>query len=173
MSVYCLPIVCCFPGHLSSSPATPATVWLFRPYWPLFPLFGPFGHVCPVHLQMSLSPALSALFSQFAVGRLFWLRFARHRPIVVRLLFSSCPAILTALRPLRPLRLLLSGHSPAYPTARTAVRPSPSSLLFGTNNHVFLAIRLLSSRSSSVRPSLLLSISVIPVIAMIVSSFFR
>ena len=41
----------------------------FRPFRLLFPESGPSGHVCPVHLQTSLSPALSALFGQSAVGR--------------------------------------------------------------------------------------------------------
>ena len=92
-------------GRFGCSSHCPAISTGFRPFWPLFPLSGPFGHVCPVHLQMSLSPALSALF-----GRLFWprfvaCRFSRH-PVIMRLLmsdglFSHHPVVV---RPLRPLR---------------------------------------------------------------------
>ena len=63
------------PGGLSASPALsgcsshcPAISTSFRPFWPLFPLSSSTSHVCPVHLQMSGSLALSALLSSGCVS---------------------------------------------------------------------------------------------------------
>ena len=129
----------CFPGRSGCSSHCPAIRTGFRL---LFPLSGPSGHVCPVHLQTSLSPALSALFGQSAVVvafrplRLFpsmsW-PLSGHCLCSARLNAASASGRLCAfrsavVRPFLPLRLL-SSHFRCYdcclrPTVASAfVRP--------------------------------------------------
>ena len=126
----------CFPGRSSHCPAIRTGFRL------LFPLSGPSGHVCPLHLQTSLSPALSALFGQSAVVvafrplRLFpsmsW-PLSGHCLCSARLNAASASGRLCAfrsavVRPFLPLRLL-SSHFRCYdcclrPTVASAfVRP--------------------------------------------------
>ena len=129
----------CFPGRSGCSSHCPAIRTGFRL---LFPLSGPSGHVCPVHLQTSLSPALSALFGQSAVVVAFRpLRLfpSMSWPLSGHCLCSACLNAASAsgrlcafrsavVRPFLPLRLL-SSHFRCYdcclrPTVASAfVRP--------------------------------------------------
>ena len=153
------------PASSSPQAATeaPATVRLFLAL-PLFPQSGPSGHVCPVHLQTSLSPALSALFGQSAVVvafrplRLFpsmsW-PLSGHCLCSARLNAASASGRLCAfrsavVRPFLPLRLL-SSHFRCYdcclrPTVASAfVRQPP----FRRHSATPTALRSLSGRSFS------------------------